>query len=114
MKGFSKGFIFFIGWVLSPFTWWNDAFVNIPLSYLAANILFYTVHLNFKWLVVGTYWFTNILGLFFMYLSGKSIFAASKDKARTFFMTAGFFIIYSAIMFYLGRHGKLLPLGSFF
>lgn len=25
-----KAFIFFIGWILSPLTWWNDAFVNMP------------------------------------------------------------------------------------
>ena len=28
--------LFIIGYILSPFSFWNDAFVNIPLAYLAA------------------------------------------------------------------------------
>src|SRR5207237_10172940 len=51
-----------IGFILSPLSWWNDAFVNIPLA------------IGFGWLVaclykplfqpaVGLgYWLTNVLG----------------------------------------------------
>ena len=28
--------LFTLGYILSPFTFWNDAFVNIPLAYAAA------------------------------------------------------------------------------
>lgn len=111
---FFKGLVFFIGWALSPFTWWNDAFINIPLSYLIANLLFYIMPAPFIWLVIGSYWFTNILGLFFMYLSGKSLFVSSSDRKKTIFKMAIFVAIYTLAMIYLDSKGKLLPLCVFF
>lgn len=48
LKRMSHAVIFFIGWILSPLTWWNAQFVNIPLSYLLANLLFYIFPLHFK------------------------------------------------------------------
>jgi hypothetical protein len=110
VKKFFKIFIFFAGWVLSPFTWWNDAFVNIPISYLLANIIFYLTHLSFKWLVMGSYWFTNILGIALMYSGGKQIIMLSKNRVKAALFLIVFVIVYSAVMLYLDRYGKLKPL----
>lgn len=109
-----RGLMFFIGWVLSPFTWWNDAFINIPLSYIIANLLFYIIKIKFAWLVISSYWLTNALGLFFMYFGGKSFIASTRNKVKTVALMAIFLTIYSALMFYLDRHGKLAPLCIFF
>ena len=114
MKKKLKALLFFIGWLLSPFTWWNDAFVNIPLSYLIANLLFYTTHLPFKWLIIGSYWFTNALGLFFMYFYGESLILSSNNKMKAAIYMVVSVIIFSAITTYLNKQGKLLPLGVFF
>lgn len=114
MKTILRGLLFFIGWALSPFTWWNDAFVNMPLSYLLANSIYCAVRLPFKWLVIGAYWFTNILGLWFMYSSGKKIILSSKDRLKSAIMLIGFIIIYSAIMLYLDSQRKLIPLSLHF
>lgn len=114
MKKLSKALLFFIGWVLSPFTWWNDAFVNIPLSYLLANLLFVLTRLSFKWLVIGSYWFTNALGIILMYFGGKHLILSSKNKIKAAGLMAIFLILYSAFMLYLDKHGKLIPLCAFF
>ena len=111
---FLNGLVFFLGWVLSPFTWWNDAFINIPLSYLIANLLFYIMPLPFIWLVIGSYWFTNILGIFLMYLSGKPLIVTSPDRKKTIFKMAIFVAIYTLAMIYLDTKGKLMPLCVFF
>jgi len=114
MKRLSSGLLFFVGWLLSPLTWWNDAFINIPLSYLMANLLFYTTHLSFMWLVLGSYWFTNVLGIFFMYFSGRHLILSAKNRIKAAIFLTAFLIIYSVIMIHLDKQGRLLPFGAFF
>lgn len=114
MKNTFRALLFFIGWVLSPMTWWNDAFVNIPLSYLMANSLFYILHMPFGWLMIGSYWFTNFIGLFFIYFSGKGLVVSSKNKFKTVIILAVLVIVYSAIMLYLDSQGHLRPLRDYF
>jgi hypothetical protein len=114
MRKILEGLVFFIGWLLSPFTWWNDAFINMPLSFLLANLLFYITHLPFAWLVIGSYWFTNFLGIFFMYFSGKYLILSSQDKMKATVFLVIFLLAYSTIMLYLDKQGKLIPFGHFF
>ena len=71
--------MFFIGWLLSPLTTWNDFFINIPLSYVLANVFNRLFPCNFLIAVLIFYWLTNALGLAMMYLSGRELF---RDKER--------------------------------
>lgn len=56
-----------LGFLLSPLSWWNDAFVNLPLAYLFA--------IPFGWISKGLflpalvmgYWLTNVVGLVLMH-----------------------------------------------
>lgn len=114
MKKIRETLLFFIGWLLSPFTWWNDAFVNMPLSYLFANIVYCLTHLPFTYLVIGCYWLTNVLGLFFMYSSGRHLILASRNRIRATVFLLVFLIIYSSIMLYLDKQGRLIPVNAFF
>lgn len=114
MKRVLFGLIFFVGWVLSPFTWWNDFFVNIPLSHLLANIIFYVTHLPFRWLVIFSYALTNLLGLLFMFYSGKSLIISSKSRVKVALLLIAAVLLYSAIMIYLDQQGRLYPLGEWF
>ena len=109
---FLKHVIFLIGWILSPFTWWNDVIVNIPLSYLIANAIYYFFRLPFAALVIATYWFTNIAGVLLMYLGGSNILLSSKNKFKTAIMWIFMLLAYTAIMIWLDRYGKLLPIGE--
>lgn len=56
---------FFLGYLLSPVSWWNDLFVNIPLSYLFASLISvikYDPNLfNLSFIIF--YFLTNIIGL---------------------------------------------------
>jgi hypothetical protein len=105
--------VFFIGWLLSPLTWWNDAFINVPLSYLIASIIFYAIRIPFGRLLIAVYWCTNILGLGMMFFSGRDIILSSKNKLRS----AILFIItlagYTMLIILLDRWGRLMPLGEF-
>ncbi len=114
MKKVFSGIVFFIGWVLSPFTWWNDIFVNIPLSYILANIVYYFTRIRFGWLVISAYWFTNVLGIVLMLLGGSQIADSGRHKLKTAAFLFIAILVYSFIMFYLTQRGKLLPISAYF
>jgi hypothetical protein len=71
-----RGTIGVVGFILSPLSWWNDPFVNFPLSYGFAWLLgrflslFVGVH---KWLFVnlfiGGYFLTNLVGFLMIHYS---------------------------------------------
>lgn len=56
-----------VGFVLSPLSWWNDLFINIPLAYLFA-IPFGLISKNwfFPAMIIG-YYLTNLLGVLLMH-----------------------------------------------
>lgn len=50
------------GWLLSPLSWWNDLFVNVPLAYLfSAPFSLIDERLYVPAFALG-YWLTNVLG----------------------------------------------------
>ncbi len=116
MRLFAKktlaGLLAFIGWLLSPFTPWNDVFVNVPLSYLLANLLYYLTRLPLKWLLVGSYLFTNVLGLALLFVSGRCLILSSRDRLRAVLIMLLLMLAFTALAVYLDRQGKLLPLGE--
>ena len=110
MKNFINRLVFFVGWVLSPFTFWNDAFVNIPLAYLFANIFIWFFHRNFVYTVIIFYWLTNFVGLFMMYASGRYMIKNRKDIVKELVSLAVTMLIYTAVLVILDRVRVLKPL----
>jgi len=90
----------FIGWILSPFTWWNDAFVNLPIAYLSANIINRLFANSFLSVFLVSYWLTNILGIVLMYVgaSGLSPKGLLKNSFRAVLIAI---IVYSVISAFL-------------
>ncbi|MBI5665247.1 MAG: hypothetical protein HZC49_09245 [Nitrospirae bacterium] len=66
-----------IGYMLSPLSWWNDLYLNIPLAYLGAWLasLFYKP--AFLTAFIAAYWITNVAGLVIMHKGIKK--AAGKQ-----------------------------------
>ena len=114
MKKKLQSIVFFIGWVLSPFTTWNDFLINVPLSYLIANFLYIFIRLPLKWLLLVSYILTNILGLLMMYASGKEVVLSSESKIKGIVSLVINTAILSAIVFLLDKSGILLPLSDYF
>ena len=104
-----QSFIFFIGWVLSPFTTWNDVFVNIPLSYLIANFVYIFIRPPFRWLFIGSYIFTNVMGLVIMFFSGKEYVLSTKSKIKAAFSLVLNTAVFSAIIYLLDKSRILAP-----
>ena len=102
--------IFFIGWMLSPLTFWNDAFFNVPLSYLCASLLARVIKMDFLLLVLVAYWASNVLGLFMMYVSGRAIFKDRGEAYKTLMTFVVTVIVYSMVLLALDRIGVLKPI----
>ncbi|OGW82841.1 MAG: hypothetical protein A2987_02010 [Omnitrophica bacterium RIFCSPLOWO2_01_FULL_45_10] len=102
-----QSFLFFIGWVLSPFTQWNDLFVNIPVSYLIANLLYAFARPPFRWLLIGSYVFTNILGLLLMFFSGRAYVLPAKSKIKAVLSLTINTALFSTLIYLLDKNGIL-------
>lgn len=63
MKG---GALFFIGYILSPVSLWDDVFVNIPISYVLALIVKHYSAAAFLPSMILIYWLTNLIGFLCM------------------------------------------------
>lgn len=110
MKTFLNRALFFLGWLLSPFTFWNDAFVNIPLSYIMANLAFRLVRVDFLTLVLISYWLSNGLGILLMYLSGRKLTAGDEGSFKELINLALAITAYSLLLVLLNKFGILKPI----
>jgi UPF0716 family protein affecting phage T7 exclusion len=61
------GTLVFIGFLLSPLSWWNDLFVNVPLALGFAWLVSLLYPPAFTVAAVVGYWLTNVLGFVLMH-----------------------------------------------
>ena len=73
------GIIATIGFVLSPLSWWNDLFVNLPLSYLFAFPFGLISRKLFLPAMIFGYFLTNVIGLVLLHY-GAEQYISKKDK----------------------------------
>jgi hypothetical protein len=64
-----KGLFFFgLGFLLSPLSWWNDLFFNLPIAYFFGYVCSqFAANLFFPSAIAG-YWLSNVLGILLMQL----------------------------------------------
>ncbi len=105
-----KGYtLFIIGWILSPFTWWNDLFINIPISYLLASIISFFYPKSFIYAIVVFYWLTNILGILLMFKGARELVLQKKINHKKIALTIVFMVIYSVILVLFKKTNFLKP-----
>src|SRR6266404_374056 len=69
----SGGTLAFIGFMLSPLSWWNDLFVNIPLALVFAWLVSLFYQPAFEASVIVGYWLTNVLGFVLMHKGAQKM-----------------------------------------
>ena len=69
----SGGTLAFIGYMLSPLSWWNDLFVNWPLALACAWVISWFYKPAFTASLILAYWLTNVLGFVLMQKGGAKI-----------------------------------------
>ena len=75
----SGGTLAFIGYMLSPLSWWNDLFVNWPLALACAWVVSWHYPPAFTASLILAYWLTNVLGFVLMQKGGAKIIS-EEDK----------------------------------
>jgi hypothetical protein len=66
LKKLKGGFLLFIGYMLSPLSWWNDLFFNLPIAYGFAYLFSWMNSELFVPLTIVGYWISNIVGILMM------------------------------------------------
>ena len=115
------GILVWVGFLLSPLSWWNDAFVNLPLALAFGWIVGALSPANgrdraFQIAVVVGYWLTNMLGFVLMHKGVRWLRSpteraeAGRELWRDFWISLG----YTALIIALIKFGVLKPFESYF
>jgi len=106
----------FVGFMLSPLSWWNDLFVNVPLAVAFAWVVALFYRPAFAPAVVLGYWLTNIAGFILMHKGAQLCFSAKplaytrRDLLRDLAVS----LLYTALIVVLIRLGLLKPIANYF
>lgn len=74
LKKIRGGFFLVIGYLLSPLSWWNDLFFNMPVAYGFGYLCsLFDARLLVPCSIVG-YWISNILGIVLMQAGVMDVF----------------------------------------
>jgi hypothetical protein len=104
-----------IGYLLSPLSWWNDLFVNVPLALAFAWVVSCFHRGAFMGSFVLGYWLTNVLGLILMQWGAEAV-VTNKFKGYGMRQIARDLIIallYTALIVALVKLHVLAPLPDY-
>lgn len=110
------GVLAFIGYILSPLSWWNDPFVNIPLALAFAWVVALFYKPAFEASCIFGYWMTNVAGMVLMHKGAQKMLRKEDRKYswRDSVRDIGISLLYTALIVLLLKFGILKPIGSYF
>ncbi len=110
------GFLAVVGYMLSPLSWWNDAFVNVPLALAFAWVVSGFYKPAFAMSVVAGYWLTNVLGFVLMHTGARKLLSESQKpySRRDLVRDLGISLLYTGLILGLLKLGILKPLQGYF
>jgi hypothetical protein len=112
----SGGVLATIGFMLSPLSWWNDAFVNIPLALGFAWFVSFLYQPAFTASLILGYWLTNVLGLVLLHKGARKMLSEkpATDLRRELLKDVIVSLIYTGIIVVLVRLEILKPFSGYF
>jgi len=110
------GALAFIGYMLSPLSWWNDLFVNVPLALAFAWLVSWFYKPVFASALVLGYWLTNVLGFILVHKGAQKMLS---DKQRPYsrrdlLRDVGISLLYTGVIVVLVKLGILQPIKDYF
>jgi hypothetical protein len=104
-----------IGYILSPLSWWNDLYVNIPIAYLVASFVPFGYPRSFTAVFTAAYWFTNVLGLVLLQAGGTSALGGERVKLNRRGMVTwlGWSLVYTLAIVLLCELHIIRPLSDY-
>jgi len=110
------GTLVLVGYMLSPLSWWNDLFVNVPLALAFAWLVSWFYKPAFAASLVAGYWLTNVLGFILMHKGGQKLLSEKQGRYswRDLGRDVGISLLYTAVIVVLMKFGVLKPIQSYF
>jgi hypothetical protein len=110
------GLLAVVGFMLSPLSWWNDLFVNVPLAVAFAWIVSLFNKAAFEWSLIVGYWLTNIAGMIMMHKGAQKLLSEEDKKysRRVLVRDIGISLLYTGLIVALVKFGVLKPIRSYF
>jgi len=102
-----EGVLITIGYILSPLSWWNDSFVNIPIAYLFGCLFtLISPKLFLPSMIIG-YWITNVVGLVLIHKGVSDVLLKTggkytKKKLLNSLIISTFYTLLIVVLAYLG------------
>ena len=108
----SGGTLAFIGYLLSPLSWWNDLFVNWPLALAFAWVVSWFYKPVFTASLILGYWLTNILGFVLMQKGGAKILSEQDQpySRKCLLRDLAISILYTLLIVALVKTGVIAPI----
>lgn len=112
----SGGFLTAVGYLLSPLSWWNDMFVNVPLALLFAWIVSAFYKPAFAAALVIGYWLTNVAGFVLMHKGAQQLLSKEEKRysRRELAKDVVISLLYTLLILLLIRLGVLKPFQHYF
>jgi hypothetical protein len=80
IKKIRGGFFLVVGYLLSPMSWWNDLFFNMPIAYGVGYVCSLFAKDSFIPCAIAGYWLSNILGIMLMQAGAMDMFQQSQER----------------------------------
>ncbi len=106
------GVLAVLGFMLSPLSWWNDLFVNVPLALAFAWLVSWFHPPAFASSLVLGYWLTNVLGFVLLHKGAEKLVSDEPRRYawRDLLRDVGISLLYTVLIVALVKLGVLQPL----
>src|SRR5262245_4273561 len=110
------GILAAVGFMLSPLSWWNDLFVNVPLALVFAWLVSFLYQPAFEVSLIVGYWLTNVLGFVLMHKGAEKMLKDqySPYSRRHLVKDLLVSLLYTALIVLLLKLGVLKPFENYF
>ncbi len=107
-----------IGFFLSPLSWWNDPYVNIPIAYFFAWVISLFYSRLFLPVFVGVYLITNLLGFVLLHKGIRKTLSKTDSqnvryRAKDFLKDLAISLLYTLIIIVLVKLKIIQPLQGY-
>jgi hypothetical protein len=105
-----------IGYMLSPLSWWNDLFVNVPLALAFAWLVSLGYRPAFGPCLILGYWLTNIAGFILLHKGAQQMLSdeLKKYSRRDLLKDIVVSLLYTLLIVALVKFGVLKPVQNYF
>jgi hypothetical protein len=109
-------FVALVGFMLSPLSWWNDLFVNVPLAVGFAWLVSLFYKPAFATSVILGYWLTNVLGLILLHKGAQQMLSDELKQYSRHDLVKDILVslVYTLLIVALVKLEILKPLQNYF